>query len=203
MARQEISQRFAGQRVVQFISAGCLVVGPLPYRQSCLRSAPAMAAEIGCALQVFGGCPHTRPQAVVQSSQSGQAAKQRCLTRRSSGRTTALRSGRQALGLRPSLRLPSSPQCRCAPLSSNVRPRRRDLLISKMQLLGFAAASASVTSASCEAPVTCVAAGRLAIRHCFIFGHLQRAKAACGTVRCAWRAAATFIASATNRAGVA
>ena len=45
----------------------------------------------------------------------------RGLTRRSSGRTTALRSGRQALGLRPILRLPSSPQCRCAPLSSNVR----------------------------------------------------------------------------------
>ena len=43
------------------------------------------------------------------------------LTRRSSGRTTALRSGRQALGLRPILRLPSSPQCRCTPLSSNVR----------------------------------------------------------------------------------
>ena len=125
MARQEISQRFAGQRVFQFISAGCLVVGLLPYRQSCLRSAPAMAAEIGCALQVFGGCPHTRPRAVVQSSQSGQAAKQRCLTRRSSGRTTALRSGRQALGLRPILRLPSSPQCRCAPLSSNVRRHKR------------------------------------------------------------------------------
>ena len=37
----------------------------------------------------------------------------------------------------------------------------------------------------------------------FIVGYLQRVKAGCFTVRCALRATATFIAFATNRAGVA
>ena len=95
--------------------------------------------------------------------------------------------------------------CLRGPVSSNVRPRRRDLLLSKMQLLGFASAihqpQILPRGAGLQLPVWRQAA--LAIPHRFVIGHLQRAKAACGTVRCAWRAPATSIASATNRAGVA
>ena len=47
------------------------------------------------------------------------------LTLRSSGAPTAWRTGHQALGLRPILRLLSSAPRRRCPLSSNVRPRRQ------------------------------------------------------------------------------
>ena len=51
----------------------------------------------------------------------------RGLTIRSSGATTAWHTGHQALGLRPILRLLSSAPRRRRPLSSNVRPRNKQL----------------------------------------------------------------------------
>ena len=128
----------------------------------------------------------------------------RCLTPRSSGAPTAGHQARSG-GTQYIFASPGLASCRRSPLSSNVRPRRRDLPISKMQLLGFALARQQPRliprGAGLLSSVRRQAA--LAIPHRFIFGHLQRAKAACGTVRCACRARATFIASATNRAGVA
>ena len=63
----------------------------------------------------------------------------RGLTTRSSGAPTAGHQSRSG-GTRYIFASPGLASCRCRPLSSNVRPRRRDLLLSKMQLLGFASA---------------------------------------------------------------
>jgi len=58
----------------------------------------------------------------------------RCgLTSRSSGAPTACRTGHQALGLRPILRLLSSAPCRRRPLSSNVRPQSSTMQVSRAQ----------------------------------------------------------------------
>jgi hypothetical protein len=54
-------------------------------------------------------------------AQAGQRLTRCCLTLHSSGPPTALRASRQALGLRPILRLPSAAQRRRGPLNSNVR----------------------------------------------------------------------------------
>ena len=54
--------------------------------------------------------------------QASHGVPQCCLTPRSSGAPTACRTGHQALGLRPILRLLSSAPRRRCPLSSNVRP---------------------------------------------------------------------------------
>ena len=128
----------------------------------------------------------------------------RGLTLRSSGPPTACHHAR-AGGTRYNFTSPGrASRCR-GPLSSNVRPRRRHLPLLKLQLLGFASAKHQPRllprGAGLLSPAWRQAA--LAIPHRFVFGCLQRAKAACGTVRCALRATATFIASATNRAGVA
>ena len=74
-----------------------------------------------------------------------------------------------------------------------------------MQLLGFALArhKPRLLLRGAELLSLVWRQAGLAIPHRFVFGYLQRAKAACGTVRYALRATATFIASATNRAGVA
>ena len=68
----------------------------------------------------------TSEERIMQRRRSaGRRAKtaRRGLTLRSSGAPTAWRTGRQALGLRPIVRLPSSTPCRCRPLNSNVRQR--------------------------------------------------------------------------------
>ena len=128
----------------------------------------------------------------------------RGLTTRSSGAPTAGHQARSG-GTRYIFASPGLASCRCRPLSSNVRPRRRDLPLFKMQLLGFASAKHQPRllppSTGLLSPVWRQAA--LAIPHRFVFGHLQRVKPTCGTVRCAWRAPATFVESATNRASVA
>ena len=128
----------------------------------------------------------------------------RGLTTRSSGAPTAGHQARSG-GTRYIFASPGLASCRRRPLSSNVRPLRRDLPLSKMQLFGFASAKHQPRllppSSGLLSPVWRQAA--LAIPRRFIFGHLQRAEAACGTVLCAWRATATFISSATNRASVA
>ena len=128
----------------------------------------------------------------------------RGLTPRSSGAPTAGHQARSG-GTRYILASPGLASCRRRPLSSNVRPRRLDLPLSKMPLLSFASARHQPRLLPRGAGLLSPAWRRavLAILQRFVLGHLQRAKAACGTVRCAWRATATFIASATNRAGVA
>ena len=63
----------------------------------------------------------------------------RGLTTRSSGAPTAGRQARSG-GTRYIFASPGLASCRRRPLSSNVRPRRRDLPLSKMQLLGSASA---------------------------------------------------------------
>ena len=107
----------------------------------------------------------------------------RGLTTRSSGAPTAGHQAR-AGGTRYIFTGPGLASCRRRPLSSNVRPRRRDLLISKMQLLGSESARHQPQllprGAGLLSPVWQQSA--LANPHRFVFGHLQRAKAACGTV---------------------
>ena len=126
------------------------------------------------------------------------------LTRRSSGAPTACHQAR-AGGTRYIFTSPGLASCRRRPLSSNVRPRRRDLFLFKMQLLGFASARHQPRllprGAGLLSPVWRQAA--LASRHRFVFRYLQRAKAACGTIAAHGSATATFASIATNRASVA
>ena len=111
---------------------------------------------------------------------SAPVVPRQLLTPRSSGAPTSCHAGRLAQGLRPILRQPPSAPHRWRQLSSNVRPRRQDLLLSKMQFLGIASARHQPRllprGARLLSPVWRQAAS--AILHRFVFGHLQRAKAA-------------------------
>ena len=106
----------------------------------------------------------------------------RGLTTRSSGAPTAGHQARSG-GTRYIFASPGLASCRCRQLSSNVRPRRRDLLLSKLQSLGLASVRHQPRllprGAGLLSPVWRQAA--LAILHRFVLGHLQRAEAACGT----------------------
>jgi hypothetical protein len=82
--------------------------GRLVWREQrvCRGAVGKIQVAVGCVSRTVGECK--------------QEAK-RCLTLRSSGAPTAWRTGHQAQGLRPILRLLSStPRC-CLPLTSNVR----------------------------------------------------------------------------------
>ena len=177
--------------------------GPVP-RQKILRAlsiaaqsfAPFRKAQQARALDKTD-CEYTR---VPESSSSGE----RGLTLRSRRGPTARHQAR-AGGTEYIFTGPGLASCRRSRLNANVMSRRRYLPLFKMQLLRFASAKHQPRllppNAGLLSPVWRQAA--LAIPHRFVFGHLQRVKPTCGTVRCAWRATATFISSATNRAGVA
>jgi hypothetical protein len=76
---------------------------------ACLGAVGQVLVAVGCVSRTVGQC---------------KQEAQRCLTLRSSGAPTAWRTGHQAQGLRPILRLLSStPRC-LLPLTSNVRRRK-------------------------------------------------------------------------------
>ena len=77
-----------------------------------------------------------KSRAVASPLSPQDAGTEECgLTPRSRRAPTAWHTGRQALGLRPILRLPpSAPRCRCR-LSSNVRPRQSQSCSAKMKPL--------------------------------------------------------------------